>query len=200
MHMKSLKDLVDVRAGHPFRGSVLACEAGPTRVIQLRDVSADGRVAWASLVRTELLAHKPPDWLHDGELLFAGRGGRAYALCLHRVPEHTVCAQYFFVLRCRPTAGLLPEYLAWYINRAPSQRYLMSNAEGSTQLSIRRAVLEDLPVPLPDLARQRVLVKLARAAANERQRLDSLIRNREQQMDVLAQHLLTPPQRPHAAP
>lgn len=197
MHMQQLlKDLAEVRAGHPFRGSVPTCEHGAVQVIQLRDVSPDGQVAWPHLVRTDLHGHKSADWLRQGDVLFAGRGGRAYALCLPRVPEQTVCAQYFFVLRCRNAVTLLPEYLAWHINRAPSQRYLLSNAEGSDQLNIRRAVLEDLPIALPDLARQRLLVKLASAAAEECRRLQALIRNREQQLDALAQQLLVSPQRP----
>lgn len=195
--ISTLKDLVDVRAGHPFRGSVPAHEGASAQVIQLRDVSPEGHVAWAALVRTDLQGHKAPDWLRDGDVLFAGRGGRAYALCLSQVPEQTVCAQYFFVLRCRPSAAVLPEYLAWHINRAPSQRYLLSNAEGSDQLNIRRAVLEDLPVAVPDLARQRLIVELAQAAAEERLRLQALIHNREQELDTLAQRLLETPQRPH---
>lgn len=78
----NLKDLVEVRAGHPFRGSVPARDGASARVIQLRDVSAEGQVAWAGLVRADLQGHKAPDWLRDGDVLFAGRGGRAYALCL----------------------------------------------------------------------------------------------------------------------
>lgn len=194
--MNTLGELAEVRAGHPFRGSVPVHEQGTSRVIQMRDVGADGRIAWASLARTDLSAHRSPDWLHGGDLLFAARGVRNYALCLADVPEQTVCAQYYFVIRCRPGAGLTPDYLAWHINRAPSQRYLTSNAEGSDQLSIRRAVLEDLPVAVPELARQRLLVEMARAATDERQRLEALIRNRERQMDALAHQLLVPPQRP----
>lgn len=190
-----LKDLVDVRAGHPFRGNVPAYPDGDVQVIQLRDVSAQGLAPWQGLARTDLRGFRSPDWLREGDVLFAGRGGRAHALCLTEVPEQTVCAQYFFVLRCRPTAALRPDYLAWHINRAPSQRYLMSNAEGSAQLNIRRAVLEDLPVARPDLVRQGLIVDLARAAAEERQRLQALIHNREQQIDTIAQRLLDPIQR-----
>lgn len=195
--ISKLDDLIDIRAGHPFRGSVPASENGAALVIQLRDVTPHGLVLWKELRRTELLGYKSPDWLRDGDVLFAGRGGRAYALCLNGVPEQTVCAQYFFVLRCRPAAALLPEYLAWHINRAPSQRYLLSNAEGSDQLSIRRAVLEELPIALPALAKQRLVIDLANAAAQERLHLEALIRNRENLIDTLAQRLLDAPQDPH---
>lgn len=189
--ISSLKAEADVRAGHPFRGSVPVAERGNAAVIQMRDVSPEGGIAWASLSRTELPAGRSPDWLRKGDVLFAARGARNYAVCLSQVPEATVCAQYFFVLRCR-SERLLPEYLAWHINRRPSQQYLRNNAEGTDQLSIRRAVLEDMPIAVPELARQRQLVALAEAAAQERRQLDALIQNRERLLDAFAQQLLSP--------
>ncbi len=185
-----LKTLVDVRAGHPFRGSVPTADDGNARVIQMRDVSPDGHIAWAQLPRTGL----PPtaDWLHDGDVLFAARGGRNYAVCLSGVPPQTVCSQYFFVLRCK-APSVLPDYLAWTINRAPCQRYLASNAEGTDQLSIRRGVLEDMPIALPSLEQQHQLVALASAARQERRCLEALIQNREQQLDAIAHDLLQSP-------
>lgn len=193
--ISSLKLLAEVRAGHPFRGSVPLVEGGNTRVIQMRDVSPDGTVAWDHLARTDIAGNRSPDWLRDGDLLFVARGARYYAVCLSQVPSGTVCAQHFFVLRSK-TEGVLPEYLAWHINRAPSQRYLRNNAEGSDQLSIRRAVLEELPVAVPEPARQRLLVNLGAAAVQERRRFEALIHNRELQLDALAQRLLSPSPRP----
>lgn len=193
MHMISeLKHLAEVRAGHPFRGSVPTSPHGNALVIQLRDVAGDGSLAWSTLSKTNLSAGKSADWLRDGDVLFAGRGGRHHAVCLANVPPHTVCSQYFFVLRCK-SEHVLPEYLAWTINRAPSQRYLASNAEGSDQLSIRRGVLEAMPVALPTLERQQQLVALASAARQEQRCLQALIQNREQQLDALAHELLNAP-------
>lgn len=189
--ISSLKRLAEVRAGHPFRGSVPLVNGGNTQVIQMRDVSPDGTVAWAHLAHTDIATHRSPDWLRDGDVLFVARGARNYAVCLSQVPPGTVCSQYFFVLRCKGE-GVLPEYLAWHINRAPSQRYLRNNAEGSDQLSIRRPVLEDLPVAVPEPARQRLLVDLAAAAVQERRRFEALIHNREQELDLLAQQLFSP--------
>lgn len=199
MMISSLKFLAEVRAGHPFRGSVPVSEDGNARVIQMRDVSPEGQVAWASLARTTLASGRAPDCLRDGDILFTARGARNYAVCLSQVPPATVCAQYFFVLRCK-AAGLLPEYLAWHINRTPSQHYLRHNAEGTDQLSIRRAVLEDMPIAVPTLAHQELLIGLADAAAQERRQLERLIQNRERLIDALALQLLTPQQPSRAAP
>ena len=197
----ALGQLVEVRAGHPFRGSVPVAHAdgvgdeGDAQVIQMRDVSSTGVVAWPTLVRTSLSGSRSPDWLRDGDLLFAARGTRNYAICLEDVPARTVCAQYFFVLRGKKTgapAVVLPAYLAWHINSGPSQRYLASNAEGTDQLSIRRTVLEDMPIAIPTLDRQRLLIALAEAATRERRCLEALIQTREQQLDALAHQLLSP--------
>ncbi len=191
--IRKLRELVEVRAGHPFRGSVPATDSGDSRVIQMRDVLSNGGVAWPSLVKTDLSGSKSPDWLQNDDLLFAARGGRNYAICLSGVPPRTVGAQYFFVLRCKEaqTSAVLPAYLAWTINSGPCQRYLANNAEGTDQLSIRRPVLEDMPIALPSLERQRSLVSLADSASRERRCLEALVRIRERQLDAIAEHLLS---------
>ena len=51
-------------------------------------------------------------------------------------------------------------------------------------------MLEDLPVVVPDMPRQRQLVELADAAARERHTFDALARNRERELDALAHRLL----------
>lgn len=186
-----LKDIAGVHAGHPFRGSVPIAADGNALVIQMRDVSAGDAVAWPNLSRTDIPLTKSIDWLQEGDVLFTARGARNQAICLANVPPATVCAQYFFVLRAK-SQQLLPAYLAWHINREPSQRYLLSNAEGSDQLSIRRGVLEDMPIALPPLARQHQIIEFAQAALQERHCLEALIQNRDQELDALAHQLLSP--------
>jgi restriction endonuclease S subunit len=183
-----LSALATVQAGHPFRGSVPAVAGGNAFVLQMRDVTPAGGIAWHQLVQTQIDTRKPVHWLQRGDVVFVARGARNYAVCVAEVPVAAVCSQYFFVLRITSPL-LLPEFLAWQINRLPAQRYLASNAEGSDQLSIRRGVLEALSIAVPPLGRQRALVALAAAAHQEAERLAALIRNREQQQDALATEL-----------
>ena len=185
-----LAALADVQAGHPFRGSVPEDPEGDFFAVQMRDVRLDGGIAWDQLVRISLDGRKSPVWLRPGDVLFMARGSRNYALSLEEVPVKAVCSQYFFLLRIKST-GLLPEFLAWQINRAPAQRYLAKNAEGTDQLSIRRGVLEALPIAVPSLEQQRLIVALSKDALSERQVLETLIQNREQQLDALALDLHT---------
>lgn len=185
---KNLGSFVEVQAGHPFRGSVPPVEGGNAFALQMRDVSPDGGVDWNGLVRTRIDGRKQPVWLQRGDVLFVARGARNYALCLPEVPKPVVCSQYFFLLRVKSPA-LLPDFLAWQINRPPAQRYLASNAEGSDQLSIRRGVLENLPLVVPPPEKQRLAVALAETAVVEKKLLEQLIRNRQQQLDALAHEL-----------
>jgi restriction endonuclease S subunit len=87
--------------------------------------------------------------------------------------------------------SIFPEFLAWQINRAPCQRYLAKNAEGTDQLGIRRPILESLQIAVPDLETQHRIVALHQQALAERKVLEHLIRNREQQLDALAFELFS---------
>lgn len=189
--MQPLSECASVQAGHPFRGSVPAHPGGGVIAVQMRDLTPDGSVAWDGAVRTSLPAGRAkPQWLQRGDILFVARGARNHAVCLQEVPAAAVCSQHFFLLRV-VRAELLPEFLAWQINRAPAQRYLANNAEGTDQRSIRRAVLEALPVAVPTPARQQCVVDLAAAAVREKQTFDRLVRNRQRQLDALAFDLLS---------
>lgn len=184
-----LRQLVELCAGHPFRGAVSYADNGNGHVIQMRDVARDTGVAWPNLVRTRIQSRKTPDWLASGDILFVARGAQNYALHLDDVPCQAVSSQYFFQLRVRSPAQLLPEFLAWQINSLPCQRYLAANAQGSSQLGIPRTVLEALPLAIPAVDRQKHLISLVTAARQEAHQLQALIHNRVRQLDALALEL-----------
>jgi len=162
---------------------------GNACALQMRDISLDEGVAWNGLVQTQIDGRRTPEWLQPGDVVFVARGTRNFAVSLQDVPRPAVCSQYFFLLRVKPTSGMLPDFLAWQINGAPAQRYLASNAEGSDQLSIRRGVLESLPIVVPPIAKQGLIVALAHQATQEKKILEGLIHNRQRQLDALAHEL-----------
>ncbi|PKO35456.1 MAG: hypothetical protein CVU34_03935 [Betaproteobacteria bacterium HGW-Betaproteobacteria-7] len=181
-----LRQLVDLKAGYPFRGAVPTVDNGNAHVVQMRDVAFDTRVAWPGLTRTSITGRKGPDWLAAGDILFIARGAQNFAVHLDSVPCEAVCSQYFFQLRVRRPELLLAEFLAWQINSLPVQRYLSANAQGSAQLGIARAVLEATPIAVPAIATQHRIVALATAARREKLLLHTLVENRARQLDALA--------------
>lgn len=186
---ESLSELALVQAGYPFRTTVDEVPDGDVRVIQMKDVSPELGIDWSAVIRTRLAGRKQPDWIVDGDILFAAKGARFYAACVAAALPYAVCVPAFFHLRVRREAALDPEFLAWQINQMPCQRQLLQAAEGSSLLSIRRAVLEQLVLAIPPIAEQRRIVSLAGLAVRERLALQRLIHNREQQLQAIAEDL-----------
>lgn len=185
----NLGSLVVVKSGHPFRGSIEEAVDADALAVQMKDVDPEHGVSWAGATRTSLAGRKQPDWLKAGDVLFVSKGARFYAVCIDEPPTQAVCSPHFFHLQVAPGASLLPAFLAWQINQPPFQRQLQQAAEGSSQLSIRRPVLESLSLSVPSLANQQRIVALADLARHERRALYQLIHNREQQLQALAESL-----------
>lgn len=190
--MRKLSELVKVLPGYPFRGKIDHDPSGDARVIQMRDVSDTGRVEWDELVRTELKGRRKPDWLEPGDVLFLVRGNHNFAVHLDEAPFPSVISPHFLLLKVKENAKLHPAFLAWQINQAPAQRYLDASAEGTVQRSIRKGVLEDLPLVVPDLDTQQLVVNYAQAAQSEADAYKELIANRERELKVVASKILDP--------
>lgn len=184
-----LGDVVDVRSGHSFRGSIEESAEGNAMAVQMKDVDSEYGVNWTDVIRTSLVGRKQPDWLKAGDVLFVSKGVRFYAVCIDEPPSPAVCSPHFFHLQVALHAPLLPAFLAWQINQLPFQRQVQQAAEGSSQLSIRRPVLESLTLSVPSLLDQHRIVALSELARQERRALHQLIRNREQQLQALAEDL-----------
>jgi restriction endonuclease S subunit len=93
-------------------------------------------------------------------------------------------------LRSREREKLLPAFLAWQVNQRPAQDYLQQAATGSHILNITRAAIESLPLAIPPVEVQRVIVELAHTARRERDLLNVLIDNRQRQLDAIASQVL----------
>lgn len=185
----TIGSLAFLQGGYPFRGSIEESAEGGTLAVQMKDVDPDQGVNWSGVIRTFLAGRKQPAWLKAGDVLFVSKGARFYAVCIDEPPSAAVCSPHFFLLQVMPQAALLPAFLAWQINQPPFQRQLQQAAEGSSQLSIRRPVLESLTLCVPSLPDQQRIVALADLARRERQTLHQLIHNREQQLQALAEGL-----------
>lgn len=195
-----LSQLTSLQGGYPFRGSIEESAEGSVLAVQMKDVDPESGVNWTGVTRTRLAGRKQPGWLKAGDVLFVSKGARFYAVCIDQPPGQAVCSPHFFLLQALPKAKVLPAFLAWQMNQPPFQRQLQQAAEGSSQLSIRRPVLEALTIGVPPMADQLRIVALARLARQERLTLQHLIHNREQQLKVLAEGLAYPAQAAHTTP
>ncbi|MEB4593205.1 hypothetical protein VSS37_19670 [Candidatus Thiothrix sp. Deng01] len=78
----------------------------------------------------------------------------------------------------------------WWLNQYPSQQYFQREAEGSVTKSIRRSVLENVPIVVPSPGKQYAIIQLANTLAREQQALAQLRRSGEHLMNTIANDLL----------
>ena len=187
---KYLSDLATISAGHPIRDAIRDVPDGDVAVVQIKNVNTETGVDWPAVAKTKLAGRRGPDWLKPGDVIFSARGHRNVAVCLDQPPGRAVCSPHFFLIRVKDGKSTVPEFLAWQMNLPPAQRYFEQSATGSYITSIRRQVLETLPLQIPSLERQRLLVRLADAAKREKHLMERLIQNRQRELDLVAEELL----------
>lgn len=188
-----LSDIADIRLGHPFRGTVKQYDKGDVHVVQVRNTEPTGEINKTTLVQTQLSTKKQPDWLQNGDVLFVAKGAKHYSALVQQVLERTVCSPHFFVVRIKAEFKdmILPDFLCWQLNQQPAQRYFKATAEGSMYLSIRRQVLENVPIKVLTLEKQKQLTAMHRCGVKEQKVLQKLIENRQQQLEAIAMHALS---------
>jgi hypothetical protein len=150
---QNLRKLARITSGYQTRKGVEGCPNGTHYLLQIRDFNKERTLVDSEgMMRISPPTVDPEAHLRHGDVLFLAKGQRNFAWEFCLMPEGPViAASYFFV--ARPREGVSGAYLAWFLNQEPAHRYFARLATtGAHMPIIRREVLEDLEVPLPDLA------------------------------------------------
>ncbi len=183
--MTLLKNITTITAGHPVRGALEPVLSGEVSVVQMKDVDAEQGIDTRTLVPVKLPTKKKPDYLRQHDILFISRGNHFFATRVDEPLDNTVAAPKFFVLRVK-THQVMPAYVAWYINHHRAQRYFSQQVVGSWVQLISRQVLQDLPIAIPPLAQQALIVNAHCCWLGEKQ----LLRELEAKKTQLYTHIL----------
>lgn len=175
--MKSkIADIVEVRAGYPFRGRVVPDPGGNARVIQIRDLDDGDGVRTDSLVRVKA-ANLDNYRIRPDDVLFLARGERRFAVPAPRQDEgDLIAAAYFFVLR--PGRSVDASYLIWAVNQVEFQEAMRTFVKSTTMQQITKADLLEVPIDVPPLATQRKIVAVHELMERERRLADELRQKR----------------------
>ena len=151
-----LNKIAKIRSGYISRGRIVPNEDGKCLLMQAKDVSAD-QLSY----RTDALVRFNPtlsgkDWfLKPNDILFMARGTRNFSVLIDKMPDSVVAAACFFVLRIS-NSEVLPEYVSWYLNQSPVEEYLQRfSGRGVHMPVVKRAVIENIDVPLPPIKIQK---------------------------------------------
>lgn len=190
MKTARLQDVAEIRSGYPFREIVRDDPKGAVSVIQVKNADEVQGIEWGKLAHTNLIGRRTPDWLESGDILFAARGHRNFAVCLDEVKSDAVCSPHFFKIHVTNSATLRPDFLAWYINQSPAQQYFAETAEGSRVRSIRRGVLELLTIAVPPVSKQAVIAEMDKRIKQEHLLLQQKMNNSRAMMNAIARDLI----------
>jgi restriction endonuclease S subunit len=181
-----LKDMVTIRSGRLFRGKIEPDPIGHYQVIQIGDIDVGRKLSYQDLTRINLPDIKPSQLVQKGDVLFISRGMRKHAVAIIEELNNVITTSQIFILR--PSERLLPEYLAWYLNQLPAQRYLEEHSSGTNVSLINMEAFGKLPVRAPKLDIQQKIVRISELSVRERELAELILKKRSAliEMSLLA--------------
>lgn len=189
-----LHEIADIYPGYPFRGSLPINPDGEVFVVQFRNVIVNNPLncpGGEGLDRVDLTGRKPSKYLEPDDVIFMAKSTRNHALAIETVPLNTICSPHFFHIRLKKTApAILGTFIAWQINHTDAQRYFASCGQGSAARMISKSQLGELPVYVPSIEKQKALVGLSYAAAQEAELLARLIENKQRMIDAIGHQVM----------
>ncbi len=190
-YAQNLTEMTDIFVGHQFRGAIKPIPSGETLVIQMSNVAPELPVPWWELASVNLPKGSRPRYLEEGDVVFAARGYRNFAVHCQGIPSDkpVVLSPHFFLIRVRSNA-LNPGFLAWQLNQRPIQKQLDTIAAGSNQRAIPIKEIKRFQIAVPPIEQQQQIVALNDVLSRERMVLKALIENQQHMMTGIAQDLL----------
>lgn len=152
---KQLVDIATIQTGYfakPEANGDLIC-------LQSRHFDDAGRPLSLPEAELRINSMSRKHLLSDGDVLFAAKGPKNFAVFFKGLGKPAVASTTFFVIRIHEKL-VLPEYLTWYLNRSETREYLQAHAKGTSIVSISKSAVGDLWVEIPSLEMQSAVLKI----------------------------------------
>ncbi len=153
-----------VKTGYLVREGVK--EGNPAEMLGLKDIDDFGRL---DLLHSSTICLPCPEKhaLKDGEILLSSRG-RFVATTFRAGGDKRffIVPSSFFRISLRNDCGMLPEYVALYLNSSDGQREIGKFRNPGTVFALNIKDIEDLALPRISLAEQEKCVRLAQTFFN----------------------------------
>ena len=175
-----LSDLVQIRAGYQTRKGVEPDPYGSHFILQIRDFN-ESRTSFdpANLARIEADSVNNEQILRDGDVIFLSKGIRNFSFAPTNLPQPTLAASYFFILR--PKSEIVPAYLSWFLNLDATKQLISKLASSGVHTPVvRRDVLEGLEIPVPEIESQQKIIELAGLMERQQELLVELAQAQKQ--------------------
>lgn len=105
--------------------------------------------------------------LLDGDIIVASKGFSNFAVVYYESLGPAVASSMFLVIKNLQTNVILPEFLEWFLNLPQTSVYFQNSAKGTGLPSIGKTVLENLKIPVPDIEKQNIILKINKIRCKE---------------------------------
>jgi restriction endonuclease S subunit len=148
---------------------------GEIAYMQIKDLLADTPEKTASRIPYSPKLEK--HFLRKGDLLFAGKG--TSNLCrVVDFEQPAIASTTFYIIRIGD-GDILPEYLCWYLSQPKTLATIKAGQVGTSTPLIRKQLLENLEIAIPDLKTQQQIVELAKLQRKEEELLKAITEKRK---------------------
>lgn len=137
---------------------VFAKVAPNPKTLYLQQSDFDGNGELRNTTQPTIIVANQKHLLTAGDLLLASKGNNNMCVIVPEIEQTCVASPSFLVIRLHDKSAILPEFVAWYLNLPTTQNTLAAQARGTSIMSISKATLEDLEIPVPSVERQKSIL------------------------------------------
>lgn len=178
-----LQEICEFQLGYQFRSKPEYVSEGNYRIAQMKDIH-NYTLKTADLLSVNLENIKEGYLIDKGTVLFTPRGFNNEAALVTEKLEKTIAAGLFYIIRIN-NETVLPEYVTWYLNQKPAQKYFASNRAGTSIPIINIGFLKEFEVKIPDLQTQDKIARIFFLGLREKELTISLQEKKQQLIEAV---------------
>ena len=182
-----LANIAEILVGYQSRARIASIPGGTHKLILGRDFVAKGILDMDTLLT--FTPDRVPDRgiIESGDILFQARGREHYAHCVENLQSNILASSTFYSIRV-DQGIVVPQYLAWWINQLPAQRYLTEASQFASISLVTKSVLSSLEVEVPSIKTQKLICKTNMLVQKEAMFRNKIAERRIQLADALCMH------------
>jgi len=158
-----LKDITSIQTGIFAKPA----QKGEVVYLQAKHFDVNGEISETLYPDLDFNSKIEKHLLKKGDILFSAKGSKNFAAWIKDNKMPAVASTSFFVIRLI-VKNVLPGYLTWFLNHPTTQILLKGQARGSSIASISKAVLSELEIPIPDIQKQELILRIFKLRNKER--------------------------------
>jgi hypothetical protein len=190
LNIEKLSEIMEVRAGHTFRGKAEdVSRSDGYKVVQIKDIR-EGGVDFSALPFAAVEPGKAKNILCSDDILIPLRGNRVEAVLIELPSNQPVITTNQVAILRAPETGVSSAYICWYLNSSEGHSQISRLKVGSVISNVGLKDLSELLVPLPTIETQQKIAKAYKNWMCQKQVLELLVTNGEEMLDAFCAEFL----------